>query len=73
MDIKRDYTAKFLGKGKCKIEGVCLRFAVPSFITDTLYSFANHYRTSIGEIKRLNGINEASNLITAGQILIVKI
>jgi len=40
---------------------------------DTLYSLANRYQTTIEEIKRLNGINEASNLITVGQILIVKI
>lgn len=40
---------------------------------DTLYSLANRYQTTVEEIKRLNGINEASNLITVGQILIVKI
>lgn len=40
---------------------------------DTLYSLARRYETTVEEIKRLNSINEASNLITVGQVLIVKI
>lgn len=39
---------------------------------DTLFSLARRFETTIEEIKRLNGINEASNLITVGQVLIVK-
>lgn len=40
---------------------------------DTLYSLAKHYKTTVEEIKRLNSINQASNLINVGQDLIVKI
>lgn len=40
---------------------------------DTLFALAKRFKTTIEEIKRLNGINEASNLITVGQTLIVKI
>lgn len=40
---------------------------------DTLYSLSKHYKTTVEEIKRLNSINEASNLITVGQVLIVKV
>lgn len=39
---------------------------------DTLYALANTYGTTIEEIKHLNGMNTASNLITIGQVLIVK-
>ena len=39
---------------------------------DTLFALANKFDTTIEEIKKLNGINEASNLITVGQVLIVK-
>lgn len=39
---------------------------------DTLYSLANRYGTTVEAIKRLNEINEASNLITVGQVLVVK-
>src|SRR5262245_56556480 len=39
---------------------------------DTLFSLAAKFENTIEEIKRLNGINEASNLITVGQVLIVK-
>lgn len=40
---------------------------------DTLFALANRFDTTVEEIKRLNGINEASNLITVGQVLIVKV
>ena len=40
---------------------------------DTLYSLARRFETTVEEIKRLNSINEASNLISVGQVLIVKI
>jgi N-acetyl-anhydromuramyl-L-alanine amidase AmpD len=40
---------------------------------DTLFSLARRFETTIEEIKRLNGTNEASNLITVGQVLIVKL
>src|SRR5262249_43206720 len=39
---------------------------------DTLFSLARRFETTIEEIKRLNGLNDASNLITVGQVLIVK-
>ena len=39
---------------------------------DTLYKLAIKYGTTVEEIKRLNGMNTASNLITVGQVLIVK-
>ena len=39
---------------------------------DTLFSLAQKFQTTIEEIKRLNGINESSNLITVGQVLIMK-
>ncbi len=39
---------------------------------DTLFALANKFDTTIEEIKRLNSINDASNLITVGQVLIVK-
>lgn len=39
---------------------------------DTLYAIAKKYKTSIEQIKSLNSINKASNLITVGQVLIVK-
>ena len=39
---------------------------------DTLFSLARRFETTIEEIKRLNGINEASNLITVGQVLIIR-
>ena len=39
---------------------------------DTLFSLAKRFETTIEEIKRLNGINDASNLITVGQVLIVR-
>lgn len=39
---------------------------------DTLWSIAKRFSTTIEELKHLNGINEASNLITPGQKLIVK-
>jgi len=39
---------------------------------DTLFSLARTFETTIEQIKRLNGINDASNLITVGQVLIVK-
>ena len=40
---------------------------------DTLFSLAQRFETTIEEIKRLNGINEASDLITVGQVLIVRL
>ena len=39
---------------------------------DTLFSLARRFETTIEEIKRLNGINEASDLIQIGQVLIVR-
>jgi N-acetyl-anhydromuramyl-L-alanine amidase AmpD len=39
---------------------------------DTLFALAQRFETTIEEIKRLNGINDASNLITVGQVLIVR-
>lgn len=39
---------------------------------DTLFALANKFDTTIEAIKQLNGINDASNLITVGQVLIVK-
>lgn len=39
---------------------------------DTLFALARKFETTIEEIKRHNGINEASNLINVGQVLIVK-
>ena len=39
---------------------------------DTLFSLAGRFETTIEEIKRLNGINEASNQITVGQVLIIR-
>jgi N-acetyl-anhydromuramyl-L-alanine amidase AmpD len=39
---------------------------------DTLFALARRFDTTIEEVKRLNGINEFSNLITVGQVLIVK-
>ena len=39
---------------------------------DTLYSLSKAYKTQIEEIKRLNGLNTASNLISVGQKLVVK-
>ena len=39
---------------------------------DTLFKLAKQYGTTIEEIKKLNGINEASTLIKIGQELIVK-
>lgn len=39
---------------------------------DTLFALAKKFETTIEEIKKLNGINEASNLINVGQVLIVK-
>lgn len=39
---------------------------------DTLWSIANKFHTEIETIKHLNGINEASNLVTIGQVLKIK-
>jgi N-acetyl-anhydromuramyl-L-alanine amidase AmpD len=39
---------------------------------DTLFALAHKFETTIEEIKKLNSINQASNLITVGQVLIVK-
>ena len=40
---------------------------------DTLFALARRFETTIEEIKRLNGINDASNLITVGQVLVVRL
>jgi N-acetyl-anhydromuramyl-L-alanine amidase AmpD len=39
---------------------------------DTLFALAKTFETTIEEIKRLNGINDASNLITVGQVLTIR-
>jgi N-acetyl-anhydromuramyl-L-alanine amidase AmpD len=39
---------------------------------DTLFALARRFETTIEEIKRLNGINQASNVIRVGQVLIIK-
>lgn len=39
---------------------------------DTLFALAKRYHTTIEELKRLNNINEASNLIVIGQVLVIK-
>lgn len=39
---------------------------------DTLFSLAKKFETTIEEIKKLNGMNDASDLIKVGQVLIVK-
>jgi N-acetyl-anhydromuramyl-L-alanine amidase AmpD len=39
---------------------------------DTLFGLARQFGTTIEEIKRLNGINDPSNVIIIGQVLIVR-
>lgn len=39
---------------------------------DTLWGIANKFQTRIETIKGLNGLNDASNLITEGQVLKIK-
>lgn len=39
---------------------------------DTLFALANRYHTTIEELKRLNNLNDPSNVILVGQVLVIK-